>query len=88
MDLALLQVLFIVGLQMSGYAARQGGTHVVFWLLAIPLFYVPLAAVVIFLSRRLPLEGGAYQWAKIGLSPAAGFQSAWNYSFFLILIYS
>ncbi len=88
MDLALLQVLFIVGLQMSGYAARQGGTHVVFWLLAIPLFYIPLAAVVIFLSRRLPLEGGAYQWAKIGLAPAAGFQSAWNYSFFLILIYS
>jgi amino acid transporter len=88
LDLALLQVLFIVGLQMSGYAAKQGGTHVVFWLLAIPFFYVPLAAVVIYLSRRLPLEGGAYQWAKIGLSPGAGFQSAWNYSFFLILIYS
>lgn len=87
-DLALLQVLFIVGLQFSGYAAKQGGTHVVLWLLAIPLFYLPLAAVVIFLSRRLPLEGGAYQWAKFGLSPFAGFQSAWNYSFFLILVYS
>lgn len=87
-DLALMQVLFIVGLQFSGYAAKQGGTHVVLWLLAIPLFYLPLAAVVIFLSRRLPLEGGAYQWAKFGLSPFAGFQSAWNYSFFLILVYS
>ena len=36
----------------------------------------------------LPLEGGVYQWAKIGLSPFAGFQSAWNYGFFLILMYA
>src|SRR5206468_868048 len=48
----------------------------------------PLAGTVIYLSRRLPLEGGIYQWAKIGLSPLAGFQAAWNYSFFLILMYA
>ena len=87
-DLILLQVLLIVGLPWIGYAAKLGGAHVGLWLLAIVLFYFPLAATVIFLSRRLPLEGGIYQWAKLGISPFAGFQTAWNYSFFLILIYA
>ena len=87
-DLVLLQVLLIVGLPWIGYAAKLGGAHVGLWFLAIALFYFPLAATVIFLSRRLPLEGGIYQWAKLGISPFAGFQTAWNYSFFLILIYA
>src|SRR5882762_1397096 len=87
-DLVLLQVLLIMGLPWIGYAAKLGGTHAVLWLAAIALFYFPLAGTVIYLSRRLPLEGGIYQWAKIGLSPFAGFQSAWNYSFFLILMYA
>ena len=87
-DLVLLQVLLIMGLPWIGYAAKLGGTHVVLWLAAVALFYFPLAGTVIYLSRRLPLEGGIYQWAKIGLSPFAGFQSAWNYSFFLILMYA
>src|ERR1039458_78120 len=68
--------------------ADLGGSPVVLWMAAIALFYFPLAGTVIYLSRRLPLEGGIYQWAKIGLSPFAGFQSAWNYSFFLILMYA
>src|ERR1022692_1473979 len=87
-ELVLLQVLLIVGLPWIGYAAKLGGSHVVLWMAAIALFYFPLAGTVIYLSRRLPLEGGIYQWAKIGLSPFAGFQSAWNYSFFLILMYA
>jgi amino acid transporter len=81
-------VLLIVGLPWVGYAAKLGGAHVVVWLLAVALFYFPLAGTVIFLSRRLPLEGGVYQWVKLGLSPFAGFQAAWNYSFFLILFYA
>lgn len=87
-DLVLLQVLLIVGLPWIGYAAKLGGAHVGLWLLAIVLFYFPLAATVIFLSRRMPLEGGIYQWAKLGISPFAGFLTAWNYSFFLILMYA
>ena len=38
-DLALTQILFIVGLPWVGVAAKQGRAHVVFWLLAIALFY-------------------------------------------------
>ncbi len=87
-DLVFLQILLILGLPWIGYAARLGGAHFVLWLLAILLFYFPLAATVTFLSRRLPLEGGIYQWVKLGISPFAGFLAGWNYSFFLILIYA
>src|SRR5580658_3624074 len=87
-DLVLLQVLLIVGLPWIGYAAKAGGAHVVLWLLAIPLFFLPLAGTVIYLSRRMPLEGGVYQWVKIGISPVAGFQAGWNYAFFLIFFYA
>src|SRR5262245_35465367 len=84
-DLALTQVLFIVGLPWVGVAAGQGRAHVIFWLLAIVLFYLPSAAVVIHLNRAMPLEGGLYQWAKIGFNELAGFLVAWNLWLFAIL---
>jgi amino acid transporter len=49
-----------------------------FWLLAIALFYIPQAAVVIYLNRRMPLEGGLYQWAKFGFNEFVAFIVAWN----------
>ena len=42
------------------------------------LFYLPLAAVVIYLNRLMPLEGGLFQWAKAGFGEMAGFLAAWN----------
>ena len=53
-DLALTQILFIVGLSWVGVAAKLGPSHVVFWLLAIVLFYVPTALCVIYLNRLMP----------------------------------
>jgi glutamate:GABA antiporter len=84
-DLALTQVLFVVGLPWVGVAAKQGPAHVVFWLIAMALFYVPSAVVVIHLNRRMPLEGGLYQWAKLGFNEAMGFLVAWNLWLFAIL---
>src|SRR5437763_16495861 len=72
-DLALTQILFIVGLTWIGVAGKLGAWHVVFWLLALVLFYVPSAAVVIYLYRLMPLEGGLYQWAKLGFKQTVGF---------------
>jgi glutamate:GABA antiporter len=77
-DLALTQILFVVGSSWVGAAAKLGQSHLVFWLLAILLFYIPQAAVVIYLNRLMPLEGGIYQWAKLGFSEFAGFMVAWN----------
>src|SRR5215217_2769051 len=77
-DLVLTQILFIVGSSWVGAAAKLGHAHLFFWLLAILLFYIPQAAVVIYLSNRMPLEGGIYQWAKLGFNEFAGFIVAWN----------
>jgi amino acid transporter len=77
-DLVLTQILFVVGSSWVGAAAKLGHAHLFFWLLAILLFYIPQAAVVIYLSNRMPLEGGIYQWAKLGFNEFAGFIVAWN----------
>jgi glutamate:GABA antiporter len=84
-DLVLTQILFIVGLTWIGVAGKLGPSHVVFWLLAIVLFYLPSAAVVIYLNRLMPLEGGLYQWAKLGFNETVGFMLAWNLWLYVIL---
>jgi amino acid transporter len=84
-DLVFAQILFIVGLQWVGVAAKQGPAHVVFWLIAVALFYLPSAGVAIWLNRVMPLEGGLYQWAKLGFNDAMGFIVAWNLWVFAIL---
>jgi amino acid transporter len=84
-DLTLTQILFVVGLPWVGVAAKQGTAHVVLWLTAIVFFYLPSAAVVIYLNRANALEGGLYQWAKIGFGEFTGFLVAWNLWLFAIL---
>src|SRR5205085_3951802 len=49
-------------------------------------FYIPQAAVVIYLNRLMPLEGGIYQWAKLGFNEFAGFIVAWNLWLFSITV--
>ena len=85
-DLVLLQVVLIVGFGWLGSTAKEGSTHVVLWLAGIVFFYLPLGAVVILLSRAIPVEGGAYQWVKAGISPFAGYLAAWNTSFYTIIV--
>lgn len=84
-DLVLTQILFIVGLPWIGVAAKQGPSHVVLWIGAILLFYIPSAMTVIYLNRQMPLEGGVYQWAKLGFNDLIGFLVAWNLWLFAIL---
>ncbi len=85
-DLVLTQIMYVVGAGWVGTAAKLGNQHIVFWLAAITLFYAPQAAVVIYLNRRMPLEGGLYQWAKLGFNDFAGFLVGWNLWLYVILI--
>lgn len=84
--LVLTQIMFIVGSGWVGTAAKLGTGHVVFWIAAMAIFYLPQAAVVIYLNRLMPLEGGLYQWATVGFGPLGGFITAWNLWAFAILI--
>src|SRR5213593_2298504 len=77
-DLVLTQIVFVVGSSWVGTAAKLGTSHLFFWLLTILLFYIPQAAVVIYLNRLMPLEGGIYQWAKLAFNEFTGFIVAWN----------
>src|SRR5256714_132887 len=87
-DLVLTQIVFVVGTIWVGTAAKLGDQQLFFWLLAIVTFYLPLAAVVIYLNRLMPLEGGLYQWAKLGLGEFVGFMVAWNLWVLAILVMS
>jgi amino acid transporter len=84
--LVLTQFMYIVGSGWVGTAAKLGTGHIVFWLAAIVLFYLPQAAVVIYLNRLMPLEGGLYQWTTVGFGKFWGFLTAWNLWAYTILI--
>jgi glutamate:GABA antiporter len=85
-DLVMAQVLCVVGSSWVGIAAKLGRAHVAFWLGGILLYYVPLAVVVIYLNRMMPLEGGLYQWAKSGFGQLAGFLTAWNLWVYAVIV--
>src|SRR5436305_4318500 len=87
-DLVLIQVVFVVGTVWVGFAAKLGSSQMAFWLIAIATFYLPLAAVVIYLNRLAPLEGGLYQWAKVAFDDFVAFMVAWNFWIFGILVMS
>ncbi|HET9622849.1 MAG TPA: APC family permease [Kofleriaceae bacterium] len=85
-DVVLTQIMYVVGLSWVGTAAKLGGAQVPFWLAAMALFYLPQAIVVVYLSRRFPLEGGLYQWAKLGLSEGVAFLVGWTLWFYAIVL--
>ena len=87
-DLTLTQILFIVGLTWIGVAGKLGPSHVIFWLLALVLFYLPSAVVVMYLNKLMPLEGGLYQWAKLGFNQTVGFMLAWNLWLYVVVFTS
>ena len=78
LDLALFQIVYVLGPTSIGTAAVLGRSHIAYWLAAILLFYVPQAALVIHLSGRWPYEGGLYQWVKLAYNERLGFLVAWN----------
>jgi amino acid transporter len=77
-DLILAQILIIIVPEFFGTAVKAGNAHVVLWLLAIILFFIPHAFVVAHLNRLMPLEGGLYEWARLAFSDRVGFLVAWN----------
>ncbi|MDT7602348.1 MAG: glutamate:GABA antiporter, partial [Acidobacteriota bacterium] len=87
-DLVLTQIMYVVGTAWVGTAAKLGHAHIIFWLLAILLFYLPQGAVVVYLNRLMPLEGGIYQWAKMGFNNFVGFMVAWNLWVYAIIVMS
>lgn len=78
-DVALFFVVAGSNLQWVAAAAAAGASAVPIWLIGCLAMFVPLAICVIFLSSRLPDEGGLYVWSKHAFGPFAGFITGWTY---------
>ncbi len=85
LDLILAQILLVVVPDFFGTAVKAGPAHVVLWLSAMLLFFIPLALIVAHLNRLMPLEGGLYEWARLAFSDQIGFLVAWNLWLFIML---
>lgn len=84
-DIVLAQLLIIIVADYMGTAVKAGSAHVVFWILAIATFFIPQALVVMHLNRRLPIEGGLYEWARLAFGDRVGFLVAWNLWLYAII---
>ncbi len=83
-----MQILLVVGVTWIGIAAKQGGTHLVFWIAAIATLFLPSAAVVKYCVQIWPEEGGVYQWTTHVFGPFAGFLNAWNFGMWSLVTVS
>jgi glutamate:GABA antiporter len=85
LDLVLACILLVVIPDFFGTAVKAGKASVLFWLLAIVFFFVPQALVVNHLNRRLPLEGGLYEWARVAFGDLTGFLVGWNLWVYVVM---
>ena len=87
-DVVLAQITYIITLEFFGTAVKAGSSHVVLWVAAVFLFSVPQALVVRYLNQLMPLEGGLYEWARLGFNDATGFLVAWNLWLYAMVLMS
>ncbi len=78
-DIILFNVVAIVGIRWISLAAATGPSSISLWILALILFFVPQAVAVIYLSKKYPVEGGVYEWAKVEFGDFHGFVAGWCY---------
>ncbi len=78
-DLALFYVVVSLGIRWTATAAAAGPSILVVWIVALFIFFIPLAASVMELSERHPEEGGLYVWCREAFGDFGGFIAAWTY---------
>jgi amino acid transporter len=78
-DIVLFNIVAIVGTRWISLAAATGPSSISLWLLALILFFIPQGVAVIHLSRKYPVEGGVYEWAKVEFGDFHGFIAGWCY---------
>ncbi len=78
-DIVLFNVVAIVGIRWISLAAATGPSSISLWILALVLFFIPQAVAVIYLSKKYPIEGGVYEWAKVEFGDFHGFVAGWCY---------
>lgn len=78
-DSALYMLATGLGIRWIAVAAAVGPASLLLWLLALVVFFIPLAVATAELTSRYDGEGGIYLWARDGIGPLAGFVCGWLY---------
>jgi amino acid transporter len=78
-DTALYMLAVGLGIRWIAVAAAVGPASLLLWILALFVFFIPLAAAVAELTGRYEAEGGIYAWARDGIGPLSGFICGWLY---------
>ena len=86
-DLALFNLVAILGISWVATAAKAGPGSLTLWILAAALFFVPQGLAVIQLAADMPEEGGIYAWTRKELGEAHGFVCGWCYWINNVLYY-
>jgi amino acid transporter len=76
-DLVLFNVAAVVSVRWIAAAAHIGSGALTLWLLAVLLFFLPCALVVVELSTRFPAEGGYYVWTRQAFGERHAFVCGW-----------
>ncbi len=79
LDTALYMLAVGLGIRWIAVAAAVGPASLLLWLLAMFVFFIPLAVATAELTSRYEAEGGIYAWARDGIGPLAGFVCGWLY---------
>jgi glutamate:GABA antiporter len=78
-DLVLFNVVVVFSVRGMTTAAKMGPVSLLFWLLAVAAFFVPLGLTVAELATRDPGEGGFYRWTRDALGEPVAFLGGWFY---------
>jgi glutamate:GABA antiporter len=79
-DVVLFNITAIVGLRWLTTASSQfGWASLLMWLVAMVVFFIPLAAVVRELTDIDPRAGGIYRWVHRAFGGRPGFVAGWSY---------
>ncbi len=79
LDTALYMLAVGLGIRWIAVAAAVGPASLPLWIVALFVFFLPLAVATAELTSRYEGEGGIYLWARDGIGPLAGFICGWLY---------
>lgn len=78
-DVVLFNITAIVGLRWITTASQFGPASLVLWMLAMGIFFLPLAVAVRELAHIDPGEGGIYRWVSRAFGERHAFVAGWAY---------
>ncbi|MGB8318983.1 MAG: APC family permease [Ignavibacteriaceae bacterium] len=78
-DLVIFYIVAIFGVRMLPIAASAGPSIVIYFIISLVIFFIPMGLTVTDLGKRYPEEGGIYIWSKNAFGDFHGYITAWTY---------